>query len=179
MVCLSGGITMWMTDARRRRLSLLFAVYDSDGSLSLEREDFALRARVRARQAGVALDSARAWEINAFYLSFWDGIAARCDLTDSGRVTQEEWLATWEEIGRTITCYDDLPDWVVALADAIWRSLSDDGAGMEAARLDALGEHLEEGPFQDLRRGFGTRARMGRPVFDAWWVRYLTDDSLS
>jgi hypothetical protein len=166
---------MMMSEDRIRRLELMFAIYDTDGSGSIEREDFVLRAARRVAEAGFEAGSVEARRMTNSYLAFYEGLAASCDLSGNGRVTREEWVAVWDELSRVVQTFDELPVWVIALADAIWTFLTAGEDTAERARLEA--GHREP-PFHALLEFFGERASLQRGDFEAWWMRYLFSDSL-
>ena len=166
---------MLMSESRVKRIGLMFDIYDTDGSGRIEREDFALRAGRRVGEAGFAADSTEARRMTNSYLAFFDGLQARCDLNGNGQVVRDEWIAVWDELSRTVQSFEELPVWVIALADAIWAFLEAGEGTAARARLEA--DHKEP-PFHALLEFFGERTTLNRADFEVWWMRYLFADEV-
>ncbi|MFT5686335.1 MAG: hypothetical protein ACI8RZ_007291 [Myxococcota bacterium] len=166
---------MIMSESRTRRLGLMFDIYDTDGSGAIERGDFALRAQRRVSEAGFEAGSIEARRLTNSYLAFYDGLAGSCDLNGNGQIVKDEWVAVWDELSRIVQTFEELPVWVVALADAIWTFLTAGEDTAERARLEA--GHREP-PFHALLQFFGERTALERADFEAWWMRYLFADEV-
>ena len=165
---------MLMSESRIKRLGM-FDIYDTDGSGTIEREDFALRAARRVEEAGFAAGSIDARRMTTSYLAFYEGLAASCDLNGNGQVVRDEWIAVWDELSRIVQGFEELPAWVVALADAIWTFLA---AGEDTAARARLEAGRREPPFHALLDFFGERTTLERADFEAWWMRYLFADEV-
>ena len=166
---------MLMSESRARRLGLMFDIYDTDGSGTIEREDFVLRAARRVGEAGFAEGTIEARRLTTSYLAFFEGLSASCDLNGNGQIVRDEWVAVWDELSRTTDSFADLPAWVVALADAIWTFLA---AGADTAARARLEAGNREPPFHALLEVFGERSALERGDFETWWMRYLFADTL-
>ena len=166
---------MLMSDSRVRRLGLMFDIYDTDGSGTIERGDFVLRAARRVSEAGFVAGTIEARRLTTSYLAFYEGLSASCDLNGNGQIVRDEWVAVWDELARTTDAFADLPAWVVALADAIWTFLS---AGSDTAARERLEAGNREPPFHALLAVFGERSMLDRDDFEAWWMRYLFAEEL-
>ena len=166
---------MLMSESRSRRLELMFDVYDTDGSGTIEREDFVLRAQRRVSESGFEPGSMQARRLTNSYLAFFEGLVACCDLNGNGQVVRDEWVAVWDEMSRTVQEFEQLPVWGIALADAIWGFLA---AGEDTVARTRLEAGHREPPFHALLDFFGERAALERVDFEAWWMQYLFADEV-
>ena len=166
---------MLMSESRVRRLGLVFDIYDTDGSGTIERDDFVLRAERRVSEAGFAAGTIEARRLTTSYLAFFEGLSVSCDLNGNGQIVRDEWVAVWDELARTTDAFGDLPAWVLALTDAIWTFLA---AGSDTAARARLEAGNREPPFHALLAFFDGRSMLERGDFEAWWMRYLFAEEL-
>jgi Ca2+-binding EF-hand superfamily protein len=92
------GWTTMLSQFQRRKLARMFDLYDVDRDGYIEAVDYARVGEGFATATGSAPGSADYEKLRAAYLGFWEQLRQVADADRDGRITREEFVASYETL---------------------------------------------------------------------------------
>ncbi len=118
-----------MSPLRERKLKKLFTLTDVDGNGVIEFQDYLRVLDFLSRRRGWKEDSPSYQHLKSLLVANWEGLQARADSDNDGRVTEQEWLETWRLFYQHVEAEDGIPEWFREFAGSLFEALDIDGDG--------------------------------------------------
>lgn len=97
-----------VSDFRKKKLLHIFnAFFDTNRSGAIDRKDFELAVENIAKFRGWKVEDANYEAAKETLLKVWEGIQSRADANNDGEVSQDEWIALWDEYAKNPSAAQD------------------------------------------------------------------------
>lgn len=167
-----------VSDFRKRKLLHLFnAFFDTNRSGSVDKKDFELAVQNISKLRGWKASDAQYKQANDTLLQIWEGLKNSADSDSDGEVSQDEWIALWDEFARNPSSAQEWQNlyckFIFQLEDA-----SNDGAidvDEFSSVYESFGLDKEESvqAFANISKGKGT---VSWPEFQELWKEYFNSE---
>ncbi|NP_001037080.1 juvenile hormone diol kinase [Bombyx mori] len=167
-----------VSEVRKKKLLHVFTVFfDSDKSGVVEKQDFELAAQNIAKLRGWAPGSPAYDILQESMIAIWLGLQKQADADGDGKVTQDEWLALWDEYAKDPAA---AKDWQNLLCKSIFQiqDSSNDGSvdvNEYVTVHESFGLNKEESTeaFKKLAKG---KDSISWADFQELWKEYFSSD---
>ncbi|PZC77500.1 calexcitin-2 [Helicoverpa armigera] len=167
-----------VSDFRKKKLLHVFSrFFDTDGSGSIEKDDFKTAIDRINKSRGWNAGDAKYKHVEETMLKIWEGIEKAADSNNDGKVSQEEWFAMWDAFATKPFDWQNLYcKFAFELEDA-----SNDGAidAEEFSSVQAsfgLNKDDAVAAFQKMAKG---KPQVTWAEFQELWKEYFLSDDVN
>ncbi|XP_034834414.1 sarcoplasmic calcium-binding proteins II, V, VI, and VII-like [Maniola hyperantus] len=90
-----------VSDFRKKKLLHVFnSFFDRNASGSIDKSDFDLATENISKMRGWSAGDAKYKEVQSTLLKIWEGLQSRADVDKDGQISEDEWIAMWEEYAK-------------------------------------------------------------------------------
>lgn len=170
-----------VSDFRKKKLLHVFtAFFDTNGSGSIDKQDFDLAIERIGKLRGWSAGDAKYKAVETTLNKIWEGLQSGADANKDGQVTQEEWLNLWDSFAKNPSAAEEWQKlyckFIFELEDA-----SDDGSidSDEFSSVYAsfgLNKVEAAAAFQKMAQG---KSSVSWSEFQQLWKEYFSSEDVN
>ncbi|XP_026733340.1 calexcitin-2-like [Trichoplusia ni] len=170
-----------VSDFRKKKfLHVFHAFFDTDKSGSIEKADFDLAIERITKSRGWAAGDAKFKWTQESLLKIWEGLQSRADADNDGQISQDEWVAIWDNFAKNPASAAEWQNLYCKFAFDLEDASNDGSINSEefSSVFVSFGLNKDDAvaAFNKMAAG---KAEVSWPEFQALWKEYFTTEDVN